>query len=309
MLMTTVGRRVLAAVALASFLAMPIFSQVALKTPSGPQAQMQCNRACLDGFIDKYLAALVAHDPQSLPLTEDVKFTENTVRLNLGQALWKTASGLGDFKIYLADPYSKQAGFMGVVMEEGKPRLLAARLQIKNGKIKEIETIVTRKGLGGDFPPTLPKRKAKPIWAETLKPSESVSRSQMVKAADLYFDGMELNNGAIVPFADDCNRTENGLQTTNNPDLKPMGGVDFGSMGCKEQFDKAGVGIFETPERRFWMVDEERGIVLGVFNFGFKGGLIAIPIAEAFKINSGKIREIEAIGISDPLPYGSRTGW
>jgi hypothetical protein len=294
-------------------LGMTASAQGALKAPSGPRPQMQCDRACLEGFVDKYLAALVAHDPSRLPLTEDIKFTENTVRLNLGQALWKTVTGLGDFKIYLADPYSSQAAFMGVIMEEGKPKLLAARLQIKNGKIREIETIVTRKGLGGDFPATLPKRKAKPIWAEILKPSERVSRADLVHAANQYFEGMELDNGSIVPFADDCNRTENGLQTTNNPDLKPPpgsgGGVDFGSMGCKQQFNGAGVGIFETPERRLWLVDEERGIVLGLFTFGIKGGLIAIPIAEGFKIKSGQIHEIEAIGISDALPFGSSTGW
>ena len=295
-------------------------------TVTSPKAQMNqdCNRACLNGFVDQYLAAMIAHDPSTLPVTSDIKFTENTVRLNLGEALWQTMTGLGDFKIYLADTYSNQAGFMGVIMENGQPKLLTLRLQIKDGKIKEVETIITRSGLGGPFPKDMDKRVAKPLWSEALKPSESIPRLDMVVAANLYFEGMEQNNGSIVPFADDCDRTENGLQTTNNPNLMPpmvtgedapvdngMGDINpnFGLMGCKEQFDGGGVGIFQTPIRDFWMVDHERGLVLGNFVFTIVGGTVAIPIAELFKIKNGLIHEIEAIGISDALPHGAGTGW
>ncbi|MGH9592719.1 MAG: hypothetical protein ACRD5L_06485, partial [Bryobacteraceae bacterium] len=42
--------------------------------PPGP-----CDRACLEGFVNQYLEALVAHDPKRLPLTADVKFSENDV--------------------------------------------------------------------------------------------------------------------------------------------------------------------------------------------------------------------------------------
>lgn len=279
--------------------------------PVGPQLEAPCERTCLEAFVDRYLEALVAHDPSRLPLTEDVKFSENTVKLNLGEALWTTATGVGAQKIYLADPYSKHAGFVGVVLENGQPRLLALRLKIRNHRISEIETIVTRQPLmGGNFPPETATQTAKPIWAEPLKPAERVSRAEMQKAADLYFDGMEQNTGSIVPFDDSCNRTENGLQTTNNPNLPPLGGVDLGSMGCKEQFDKMGVGIYSTPERRYWMVDEDRGVVIGMFMFAIKQQLSVVPIAELFKIKRGRIHEIEAVGVSGgPLPYGSRSGW
>ena len=33
---------------------------------------LDCNRACLEGVIDQYLAAAVAHDPKRLPLSKDV---------------------------------------------------------------------------------------------------------------------------------------------------------------------------------------------------------------------------------------------
>ena len=38
---------------------------------------LNCNRACLEGPVDQYLAALVAHDPKRLPLSKEVKYTEN----------------------------------------------------------------------------------------------------------------------------------------------------------------------------------------------------------------------------------------
>jgi hypothetical protein len=38
-----------------------------------------CDRTCLKGLVDSYLAALVAHDPSRVPIARDVKFVENTV--------------------------------------------------------------------------------------------------------------------------------------------------------------------------------------------------------------------------------------
>ena len=38
---------------------------------------LNCNRACLENLVDQYLAALVARDPKRLPLSADMKYTEN----------------------------------------------------------------------------------------------------------------------------------------------------------------------------------------------------------------------------------------
>ena len=52
-----------------------------------------CDRACMTGLVDRYLEALVRHDPTGLPLNRDVKFTENTARLEVGtEGLWVAAS-------------------------------------------------------------------------------------------------------------------------------------------------------------------------------------------------------------------------
>src|SRR5450631_3288493 len=65
---------------------------------------LNCNRACLDGVVDQYLAALSAHDPKRLPLSQDVKYTENDQLMEVGDGFWKTVEGTGNYKHTFADP-------------------------------------------------------------------------------------------------------------------------------------------------------------------------------------------------------------
>ena len=286
-----------------------VFSVV--NTSTAVTAQTECNSVCLNGFMDKFLNALVTHKPANLPLSADVKYTENTIRINLGEELWNTVTEITPFKVYVPDSYSNQIAFFGIIIEDGSPKLLSVRLKIKNELISEIEAVVTRKGFGGSFPENMADRKVLPIWNEKLKPAEQVSRLAMIKAVDLYFEGIEQKTAAIVPFDESCNRIENGMQTTNNTEIKsPDGKPHFLSLGCIEQFNTRPESIqYTIPERRYWLVDEARGIVAGMFIFAVKGAHNAVPIAEFFKIKNGRIYEVEAIGVSDPLPYGAKSGW
>ena len=114
-------------------------------TDSGqPETAGDCDRACLEDFADRYINAMVAHDPSSVPLADTVKFTENGVELNVGDALWATASGNTDYTIYAADPETGQIGYSGIVEENGTRVLISFRLKISKGRINEIEQIVGR---------------------------------------------------------------------------------------------------------------------------------------------------------------------
>ena|SRR5690348_12089418 len=43
------------------------------------------------------------------------------------------------------------------------------------------------------------------------------SRAELVKTANMYFSGMQLDDGkGDYPFTDDCDRVENGMEATNN---------------------------------------------------------------------------------------------
>src|SRR5688572_290180 len=110
---------------------------------------LDCNRACLEGLIDQYLAAIVAHDPKRLPLSADVKYTENNQVIAVGDGFWKTAQGVGNYKHYFADPEFGQVGFMGTMREADSVLLFSLRLRIELGRITEIESVYFRPGGGG----------------------------------------------------------------------------------------------------------------------------------------------------------------
>src|SRR3954465_1039456 len=102
-----------------------------------------CDRACLVGFIDQYLDALVAQDPKQLPVTATVKFTENGQRLTLGDGFWNSATGKGTYRIDAADPAAGQVGTFVTMREApGTPLIMALRLKVENRRIAKIEVLL-----------------------------------------------------------------------------------------------------------------------------------------------------------------------
>lgn len=281
----------------------------------------QCDRDCLNGFVDQYLEALVAHDPSLVPLAKTVKFTENGQVLEPGDGMWGCASGLGSYKLYFVDPESGQVGFFGVVEENGHPQIIALRLKIEDMQISEIETIIARKVHGTMSEPE--KLVDRPIFNETLALSEKRSRKEMIAVADSYFEGLEQATDTLTPFDPNCTRIENGTVTANNPEGDPIHRMTAG-----EQF-ATGFSTFitEIRERRFPVVDEERGLIYAIIFFDHAGTVktvelsdgftMTVPppydtpytylIGELFKIKNGKIHRIEAVLL--PVPYGMTSGW
>jgi hypothetical protein len=300
-------------------------SESAVGSGTSGKGTGEYDRAFLEGIIDQYLAALVAHDPSYLPLAKTVKFAENDQVLELGDALWATVSGLGTYKLTFADTQAGQVGLLGTIRENGRPVILALRLKVEGRLITEVETLVARQGEGAVKLEALGQ--PDPTFYETLAPEERSPREVLIAAADLYFDGLEQGNGDIVPFADDCDRVENGTQTTRNPNMRTNPDVDWNpwEMGCREQFN---TGIFNyigsIRPRRTLIVDEERGLAFGFFMFNHPGTVkwVDVPghgrwemsphalfpssmdIAELFKVKNGKITKIEAVMTMQP--YGTR---
>src|SRR5215469_12431074 len=187
---------------------------------------LNCDRACLDKVVDQYLAALTARDPKRLPLSEDLKYTENDQLMNIGDGFWKTVEGPGNYRHTFADPDFGQIVFMGTMREAGAVLLMTARLRIELGRITEIETVYYRQGNGG--PSGIadldkPGYKPEEIWFKSIPPAQRASRQEMISVADAYFSGLQKNDGKGVngtgtyPFTADCHRIENGSPTTNVP--------------------------------------------------------------------------------------------
>ena len=169
----------------------------------GAAAAGECDRACLYGFLDQYLAALVAKDPGRLPWAAHVKFTENNVELHVGDGLWGTISARGADDLKAADPETGQAAYFGVVDERGNQAFFALRLKVEDGKISEVETVVDPAAM-----------KPVPVLLEDVPAEARRPRARMISLANGYFSTLELNDGQLFTVFDkDCSRRENGVWT------------------------------------------------------------------------------------------------
>ncbi len=283
-------------------------------------------REALYAHADAYLAALAARDPSRLPWADEVAFSENNVRLMVGDGLWNTVSGVRDsYDLKAADPVTGQVAWFGVVEEHGHPAVMGLRLRIAGGAIAEVETIVCRSMEFGPFPVIDDERRPRPRLLADVPQAQRRQRARLVSIADGYFDTLQLNDGTLfTEFTDDCDRIENGLQTTNNP---TMPDYPIAAMGCADQF-RRGQYIYDDRlrDRRFPLVDEEKGLVLAggfidhcgkvvdvtwtdgttktksVFHFPHSFALL-----ELFKIVDGKIAGVEAVFVT--VPYNMPSAW
>ena len=309
---------------------------VGLAGIAGQGQTASCDRACLAGIADVYLAALVAHDPSKAPMARGARFTENTSVLDVGEGLWIGASEAPTtFKISVPDPATSQIGLVGVMKEFDRPVMLALRLRVLNARIVEAEHLVVR-SLNESGLKNLTRPRA--AFAADVAPSERVSRAEMIRIADSYYDSLSKGIGALTPYADDCVRHENGMQTSTNrtptappPGIPPAQAAVFatlGRLGCAAQMDSKMFSYITSIDlRRIQIVDEQTGLVFGLTMFRHLGklrtvtlqgvpnltsmpmnfGPIDLQAAHVFKIAGGKLHEIEAIGYT--LPYKSNSGW
>ena len=297
-----------------------------------------CDRACLENYVDRYLDAVIENNPDAVPLAGDVRFTENGQQLNLRDGLWQTMQAKGDYRIFVTDVSAQQVTFLGNIFEEHRdpsqmtPALLALRLRMTDEGISEIEHFVVRSSSAAERIAGMSPREG----LSTPVPEElRMSRQEMLETANMYFVGMQQNDGLMdYPFAEDCDRIENGMRSTNAPtpegETRPDpsdASVYSAQWSCMEQF-QSGLIFFvnRIRDRRFVAVDEEMGLVYSFVFFDHSGGefrhgttpdgrpVTAGPvqpwtwgIAEIFKVYGGEIHEIEAI--LERVPYGMKSGW
>lgn len=293
-----------------------------------------CDRTCLESFVDRYLDAVAAHDPAKAPIAKGAKFTENGQRLDLsnglGDGLWNSMDSKGAYRVVVPDVEAQQVGFLGSIKEGGAPAMLAMRLKIANRQIAEIETFIQRSPSSATGFERIGYK-----WTEVVPPAERMSREELVKTANMYFSGMQKNDGkGVYPFTDDCNRIENGNNSTNTPvaqgkqrpDPKTATGYSA-NWGCREQFE-SGLLHFVTRirDRRYVAVDPERGLVFSFAFFDHSAGdtrtfqtpsgrtvtagpdqLWTWEIAEVFQLRKNLIHQIEAT--MERVPYGMPSGW
>ena len=301
-----------------------------------PSIVKPCDRACLVGFMDGYTNAIFKHDPNAVPpLARDVRMTENTAELNIGEGmLWRSKVEPTSFKIVIADPVFGEVAEQTRLKIGGQDALVAIRLKIDRNRIEEIEQIWTR-GVDKTAIPLLTT--PRPGLVDDVPASERSSRDVLIWAANSYFDSLEGDDGKIGAFADDCVRHENGYQTVNNPapggrmmpsPILPNASTPQGQeqlkismMTCSAQISTKILNfIKKIRPRRVLVVDEQKGVV-ATFPFFVEDGtrrggdpnappgmMLNLYTMETFGIRGGLIHEVEAFPFVT-IPYGLNNGW
>jgi hypothetical protein len=274
-------------------------------------AAAACHRACLTGIVDTYFKALTANTPAAVPLAANAKITQNGKVLPLGSTFWASA----DKTVYRFDIVNERLGDVGteavVQNADGSKTMFMVRLKVAGGKISEVETIKANQGEADRLwgPDNL--KEVSPALQLSLREADRDSYYGLIAAAESYWRAFQTNGtkdyhpAALLP---DTRRFENGVQTT--------GMVRDGALvSAIEGFDAGRFIGRNLWDRRYPVVDEERGIVLSIVRFGLKDGAKSQSVAttndrlvaEFFAVKGGKIQEIHAVLFN--LPDAEPTGW
>jgi len=287
-----------------------------------PARDPACGRACLEGFMNRYLEAMLEQDVSDDLFARGVRFTENGIELPLGnEGLWYGMSGLDGYRFYVPDNETQQIALLASVVEnmanggvndgEGNNVGLSVRLKIRDGLITEVEQLVSRPQVrlggggsedstDGSFPGTTGDRvramgSPHPIYFETIPENERHTRDELIEAGNHYFTALARHDSkGYYPFTEDCARYENGFLSTDD---------------CLENFtgDSLNNIVDRIRDRRFVAVDTERGIVFAFAFFDHHRINWTWQLAELFRIENGRIARIEAI--FHQAPFGISSGW
>jgi hypothetical protein len=242
-----------------------------------------CTRGMLQTAVDSYLAAQTAGNLSKAPLASKVKYSENMTEIKKEQGLWNTPLPITFHRSFL-DVGSCRTFTEVIVTEGGHPYVFGTRLKVENGKISEINSMVTKKDdwlfNADDY---LKYSKAED-W-HVLTANERMDRQALIDGGNAYFDHFSDTN-VRVPFNVPCARLEGGMYTTKNFD-DPKASCDIGfPEGTK-------LPIVD----RTYVVDVEMGTVNIFCRFGRPPGM---PDSHTFRLVSGKIRYVHTLTASVP---------
>ncbi len=255
--------------------------------------------------------ALAAQTPETLPWADIVRYSENSVSMDIGDGIWGAASGHGAPVLEAADPRTGQVAWFGVVEEHGQPAFFAVRLEVAGGKIAEAEAVVRRRGGPPQWGDTSAYRPDL-AFAQALPAKARPGRDRLKTIVNGYFDALAGGAPARAALDPRCTRIDNGLDTTSGP------GAEGGVAGCEAQI-RARVfkPIAAVRARHFPIVDETRGVVVatGFFDLPARApkpaegkGLswaadypYSVGFITAFKVRGGKLWRIQSV--SDAQPY------
>jgi hypothetical protein len=266
-------------------------SRLAAAADVAPAPPADCNRHCLLGILTTYTEALVDNDASRLAVAPQLRVTSNGVASTLGHGqVWGSVKRI-PYRHAFVDPVAGAAVFYGTLTNTPSRDaeqwwFYVVRLRVVRQQVTEIEEIAYDGTLGGTPASSLDLPHS--IYDTYLPMAERSTRAQLFQIADKYFDAV---TGAInyhdVPWHPECQRIELGTFTVNSR---------LGPGSCGGEFKDPKVR-WTVRNRRFYIADEERGVVLAIGNFMTPPELPnnnGSVVFEVFKIQDGLIRHIEA---------------
>lgn len=276
----------LACLLLASALALPA------ATAAQKSNEADCNRRCLLEFLQTYTEGVLDNDTSRIKVAPNLRVTSNGTDVQLGKGeIWGQAKRM-PYRQAFVDPVTGAAIFLGTATNAPTSQgerwwFYMLRLKVVAKRITEVEEISYDGMLGRT--PASKLTQADRIYDALLPPDEQITRGELIATANKYFDVV---SGTLdyhdVPWHPECSRLEDAVLTVNQP----------GSAGsCAGEFENPRIKWI-VKNRRFYVVDVQRGVVVAVANFTSPPEYPnnnASVVFEAFKIQDGLIRHIEAM--------------
>ncbi len=237
-------------------------------------AQPTCDRACLTGFVDSYFKALIANDAKALPQAGKARITENGAEKPLASTFWDGAAKT----VYRFDAVNTRRGDTGTEAvlrnADGTKTFYMLRLKVQGGAITEIETIKANKGDADGLWDDNWLKDVSAALKLTIREAERDSYYDLIAAAESYWRAFQTNGTQAYHRArllPDSVRFENGLQTTGT--LR-----DGVFNDTAKGFDEGRFMGRNIWDRRYPVVDEERGIVLSIVRFGLQSRCVSTTL-------------------------------
>ena len=184
--------------------------------------------------------------------------------------------------------------------------IVTLRVKVVHRQVAEAEWLIARKGDPGATGPAAPGQPGgffdpenlalNPPPDKVLPAADRLPREALAGIANSYFDGLAMHDGALVASHAGCVRIENGFTVTGRPVQDNPGA----KTDCASNL--AGFNIQFVAGRRFPLVDEEAGVVLGMGVFIRKPGTPQRRnvLSEWFTIDHKRIRSIHAVMFYPP---------
>ena len=255
--------------------------------------QAACTRPDLQAAVDSYLAAQGSGEIVKMALAADAKFSENMSEVTKDKGLWNTALPIA-FSRSILDTARCKTFSEVIVTEGGHPYVLGTRLSVNDGKITEIDSLVTDKGDWLFNANAYLKFSKAEDW--TAPSPEARSSAQfLIDSANRYLD-LFADKMIDAPWGTPCARLEGGAYSDrdNKPDATCNVGVPQGVLYIVN---------------RSYVVDEEQGVVNVFCRFGNSTGM---PDSHTFRLVDDKYRHIHTLSVNlnpdQPSPQAADDG-